>query len=146
VKVTTKGRYGLRVMMELAEKYGKGPILAETIATDQGISSNYIHVIVNNLKSKGFVRTSRGPSGGYELMRDPSTITALDVVTALEGPTFPVECVVNTTTCGRSGCCATRDLWCEVAAAVDSVLGSCTLKELSAKQSEKQRSHGSYEI
>jgi Rrf2 family protein len=146
MKISTKGRYGLRVMMELAGKYGQGPVLAETIARDQEISSKYIHVIVNSLKSKGLVRASRGPGGGYELSRDPAAITALDVVSALEGTTKPVECVFDAGVCGRSGCCAARDVWCEVAAAVDGVLSKRSLKELSERQLEKHHDHGSYEI
>ena len=95
MKMSTKGRYGLRVMMELANNHGKGPTTIDLIAKHQGISGKYIHFLMTGLKSAGLVRTIRGPNGGFELAKDPSTISALDVVSVLEGWKAPVECVEN---------------------------------------------------
>lgn len=134
MKMSTRGRYGLRVMMELAGSYGRGPVPAGVIAGNQGISGNYIHLIVTGLRSAGLVRTARGPGGGYELTRDPASITALEVISALEGRTAPVDCVADGASCPRSGRCAARDLWCEVAGAVDGVLSAVTLDRLAARQ------------
>ena len=136
--MSTKGRYGLRVMMDLASHYGQGPVPVEVIAKDQDISGKYIHVLVTSLRSAGLVRTSRGPSGGYELARKPTSITALDVISALEGRSAPVECVMDASTCPRAGQCVARDVWCDVAAAVDGVLSKLTLSQLSARQLARQ--------
>lgn len=138
MKISTKGRYGLRVMVELAKRYGQGPVLAETIAVSQDISGKYIHVLVGGLRTAGLIRTARGPSGGYELTRSPSSVTALDVVSALEGRTAPVNCVIDISCCRRARGCATRDLWREVAAAIDGVLSGATLEQLAAKQHAQQ--------
>lgn len=136
--MSTKGRYGLRVMMELARHHAKGPLPVEAIARNQGISGKYIHVLTAGLRSAGLVRAVRGPSGGYELARDPRAITALDVVWAMEGPNAPAECVVDASACARSGHCAARDVWCDVAAAVDGVLAGVTIEQLAARQNSKR--------
>ena len=137
MKMSTKGRYGLRVMIELAGSYGRGPLTAEAIAKSQEISGKYIHLLVTNLRSAGLVRAVRGPSGGYELARHPSTITALEIIIALEGSTVPVECVADVAACSRAGRCAARDVWCDVAQAIDALLGRLTLEELAARQRAK---------
>ena len=142
MKISTKGRYGLRVMIELAAKYGRGPVLVDTIAKNQEISAKYIHVLMSGLKSGGFIRSVRGPSGGYELSRPPAEITALEVVRALEGDLAPVDCVANSSSCSRVAGCATRDLWCEMGAAVEGVLGRYTLADLARRQAEKTASQG----
>ncbi len=144
MKMSTKGRYGLRVMMELAGHYGCGPMPVDTIARNQGISGKYIHILVMGLRSAGLVRTVRGPNGGYELTRAPHAITALDVVTALEGKSAPVECVVDTASCPRTNGCAARDVWCDVAAAIDDVLAALTLEELASRQRYRTEEQPSY--
>jgi Rrf2 family protein len=146
MKVSTKGRYGLRVMMELASRYGQGPVPVEVIAKSQEISGKYIHILVGTLRSAGLVRTARGPNGGYELTRKPSTITALDIVSVLEGRTIPVDCVADATACHRSKRCAARDLWCEVASAMDRVLANLTLEQLVDRQRNKLEEPASYQI
>lgn len=132
--MSTKGRYGLRIMMELARHYGKGPIPVDIIAENQNISGKYIHVLVMGLKSTGLIRTLRGPKGGYSLARDPASITALDVVTALEGKIAPVECVEEESYCNHSSNCIARDLWCKTASAIKEVLQRITIKELADRQ------------
>ncbi len=138
-KMSTKGRYGLRVTTELAGHYGRGPMAVDAIAKSQDVSGKYIHVLAMSLRSAGLVRTVRGPGGGYELARKPDSITALDVVSALEGSCAPVECVVDPTSCPRADWCAARDVWCDVASAVDAVLSGVTLERLSARQHAKKR-------
>jgi Rrf2 family protein len=99
--MSTKGRYGLRVMVELASRFGHGPVLVEDIAKNQEISGKYIHVLVAGLKSAGLVCAVRGPNGGYKLTRSPANITALDV-SALEGKSAPVQCVADASYCARA--------------------------------------------
>ncbi len=144
MKMSTKGRYGLRVMIELANHYGQGPIPVETIARNQNISGKYIHLIVMGLRSAGLVRSVRGPNGGYELTRTPDKVTALDVVAALEGRSTPVECVADTASCSRADRCAARDVWCDIASAVDGILSARTLEQLAAKQRAKDEEPPSY--
>ena len=146
MKMSTKGRYGLRVMVELALHYGRGPLLVEAIARNQGISGKYIHVLVTSLKAAGLVRAVRGPNGGYELTRNPARITAQDVVLALEGGNAPVECVSDASVCSRADRCAAREVWCEVASAIDGVLSGFTLEQLSLKQRSKQQEGVTYHI
>lgn len=144
MKISTKGRYGLRVMMELAYHHGQGPIPVETIARNQDISSKYIHVIVMGLRSAELVRSVRGPNGGYELTKTPSAITVLDIVSALEGKSSPVDCVTDTASCVRSERCAARDVWCEVASAIDETLSALTLEQLATRQRVKEEQPPNY--
>jgi Rrf2 family cysteine metabolism transcriptional repressor len=146
MRMSTKGRYGLRLMMELASGYGRGPMLADAIAKNQTISSKYIHLLANGLRAAGLLRAVRGPSGGYELARAPSAITALEVIEALEGPNAPLECVEDATSCDRASGCAARDLWCDVAIAMDKVLSGITLEQLVARQRAKLNTCANYEI
>ncbi len=134
MKMSTRGRYGLRVMLELALRIGRGPVPVEEIAEAQGISGHYIHLLVPVLRRAGLVRTVRGPKGGCVLSRPPSAITLLEVVEAVEGKTAPVECVTDPASCGKSGACAARDIWSEVAGAMAGVLGRTTLEEFAARQ------------
>lgn len=138
MKISTKGRYGLRLMLELALQEGRGPILVELLERHSGISGKYIHQLMLALKHAGLVRTVRGPRGGYELAKPAGAVTALDVVSVLEGPPVPVECVSSPTTCERAGTCVTRELWREVATALEDVLSSATLAELARRTREQQ--------
>ncbi len=134
MKLSTKGRYGLRVMIELAIHYGNGPVSVEIVAKNQRISGKYIHVLVSGLKLAGLIRAERGPCGGYELARKPSSITVLDVISALEGKFAPVKCVCDASFCPQAAHCSARSVWCEVTTAVEKVLSAFTLEQLAAKQ------------
>jgi len=130
MKMSTKGRYGLRLMVALAARHGSGPVRGETVAEEQAISTNYIHVLMGTLKTAGLVKSIRGPNGGYELTRKPSAITAFDVISVLEGNTVPVECVADPGSCPRHAGCPARDVWCRIAASVDGILKDLTLQAL----------------
>lgn len=130
MKVSTRGRYGLRLMVSLARHYGEGPVPVHTLVREQDISENYIHILMGGLKTAGLVRSTRGPNGGYELNRKPETVTALDVVLVMEGQTVPVDCVAAPGTCQRMEDCSTRSVWCQVADAVNGVLGNLSLADL----------------
>ncbi len=136
MRLSTRGRYGLRIMVDLAMHHGHGPVGVDAIAARQGVSANYIHVLAGALKSASLIRTVRGHGGGYELALTPSRITALDVVRALEGGHAPVECVEDASRCTRSHACPTRDVWCQVATAVDRVLAGLTLAQLATVPSQ----------
>jgi Rrf2 family protein len=132
-------------MVELAIRHGSGPVLVTALAESQGISANYIHVLMGGLKTAGLVRSLRGPNGGYELTRKPEDISAFDVVSALEGDTVPVECVSDPGCCPRSAHCVTRDMWCRIAASADEILKSQTLAQLAESQCSQDH-HLTYTI
>ncbi len=130
MQVSTKGRYGLRLMAALAAQYGKGVVKVDKLSESEEITINYIHVLMNSLKTAGLVRAIRGPNGGYELSLPPDEVTAYDVVTALEGRIEPVECVHTPSVCKAVGLCITREVWCDLAAAYEGVLKKYTLSKL----------------
>lgn len=142
---STKGRYGLRILIELAVRYGNGPVLAESVANAQGISAKYIRVLVGHLKNAGLVRVTRGPHGGIQLARPPDSITALEAVKALEGPILAVPCASEADKCARAGSCAAQDLWLEASAAASRVFASRTLGDL-ARREREYRDTLSYQI
>lgn len=133
-------------MLELVAHYGRGPVPVTAVAAQQGISAKYIHQLMIDLRAAGLVRAVRGPGGGYELARGPAVITAQDVVAALEGDHAPVACVKDAGSCPRSRHCAVRDVWCDVAAAVDEVLSGLTLEQLADRQRTKKHQAADYNI
>ena len=130
MKLSTRTRYGVRAILELAKNYGKGPLQLKTIAEHQDISVKYLEQMMAVLKSTGMVRSVRGPSGGYVLAKKPSEIKLSDCFICLEGPVVTTECVDDCNLCSRAKQCITRDLWAEVQGAVMTVLQSKTLQNL----------------
>lgn len=138
MKLSTKGRYGLRAMLDMAMDEGNEPIATRTIAERQGISERYLEQIMIPLKQNGLIKSVRGSQGGYILGRNPKDISVGDVVRVLEGPIAPVECVseVNPDECQRADYCVTRIIWSRVRDAITEVLDSYSLADL-VKESEK---------
>ncbi len=130
MKISTKGRYGLRTLMDIALHQGQGPVNLNDIAQRQGISAKYLWQIVNLLKTAGFVRGTRGPKGGYILLRPVADITLLDVLQTLEGPFSLVECVDDPNLCQRSGACVAHSIWEEVSQSIRGALQKITLAEI----------------
>ncbi len=133
MKVSTKGRYGLRAMIELAIQFGKGPVLISTIAGNQDISLKYLHAILSRLKSQGLVRSLRGRRGGYVLSRAPARITLQEIVRALEGPMALVDCVADSSICPRASFCITQTVWHDLSHAIDEILDRTTLADLACR-------------
>ena len=130
MKISTKGRYGLRTLMDISVHQTRGPVNLSDIAERQGISAKYLWQIVNLLKTAGFVRGTRGPKGGYILIRDPADITMLDVLQVLEGPISLVECVDDADFCERMENCVAHGVWEEVSQAIRAALRKITLAEI----------------
>jgi len=128
--LSTKSRYGLRLMAGLGRRYGTGLLGVEELSTSEGISGNYIHLLLGTLRGCGLVRSLRGREGGYELARSPEKITLLEIVTALEGRHVLVECIKQPDICDRSAACCTRHVWSKVASAIEEVLENITLQQL----------------
>ena len=134
VRMSTRARYALRAMMQLAMESSDGPTQLHSIAEAQQVSLKYLEQIMRPLRLAGLVVSERGSSGGYRLGRPPSEITALEIVQAVEGPLSVVDCVLRPGQCKRSPECAARDLWQRVGEAVREVLAGDTLADLASRQ------------
>ncbi len=134
MKISTKGRYGLRTLMDIALHQAQGPVNLGEIAKRQSISAKYLWQIVNLLKTAGFVRGTRGPKGGYILARHPDAITLLDIVEILEGPVTLVECVDDAKFCIRSERCVAHSIWEEASETIRGALRKITLAEILRRQ------------
>ena len=130
MRISTRGRYGMRAMLDLAEHFDEGPIPVKSIAERQGISVHYLEQILNKLKRVGLVKSVRGIKGGYSLAKRPEQISAEDVIGVLEGSISPVSCLDNGANCDRADECATRILWADLKKSIDEVLSATTLADL----------------
>jgi Rrf2 family cysteine metabolism transcriptional repressor len=146
MKLSTRGRYGTRALLELALHQGEGPVSLKDIARRQQISVQYLEHLITPLIAGGIVRSTRGARGGVSLTRSPEQIKLSEVVQLLEGSTAPVECVSNPEACSRSGSCVTRDIWSELKRVMDGVLDSITLQDLVERQKQKEQSEVMYYI
>ena len=139
MKLSTKGRYAVRAMLDLAQHYGEGLVFLKDIAYRQELSERYLEHLFLTLKTAGLVNSVRGARGGFQLIRPPSEIKIIDVIHACEGKVSVVECVSDPASCRRSKRCATRDLWMELQQAMDGVLESITLQDLVERQQHKEQ-------
>lgn len=139
MKLSTKGRYAIRAMLDLAQHYGEGLTLLKDIARRQEISERYLEHLFLALKAAGLVASVRGAKGGFALTHPPADIKLIDIVRICEGQISIVECVTDPEYCTRSQRCATRDIWREVKEAMEGVLDSLTLQDLVERQSRKEQ-------
>jgi Rrf2 family transcriptional regulator, cysteine metabolism repressor len=129
MKISTKGRYGLTIVVELGSKFGEGPVPLRKIAEDQKLSEAYLEQLIPPLRNSGIVKSVRGAYGGYMLAKPPTEITAGDVIRILEGPIQVVE--------GLEGSdIPQQELWKRIGEAVRSVLDTTTIEDL-MKSGEK---------
>lgn len=137
MKISTKGRYGWRILLDLA-LYGETPRLMREIAASQGISEKYISRLMNPLNKAGFVRSIRGVKGGFVLAKNPADITLLAVVEAMEGRVAVVECVTDKTFCAKSNDCSACKMWTGLSAEIRQAMAKVTLADLTAAERFKQ--------
>jgi len=137
MKLSTRGRYGVRLMLDLALHYGEGPILLKDIAERQGISEKYLWQLINPLKTTGLVNSLRGAHGGYVLGKAPEAISLKAILQILEGPLCLVACVDNPALCERSLSCISRDIWGEASKNMQQTLEDTTLAAMVERQKEK---------
>lgn len=138
MKVSTKGRYALRMMMDLAQNNNGLPISLKDIAARQGISDKYLEQIISILNKAGYVKSVRGAQGGYMLRREPSEYTAGMILRLTEGSLAPVACVEDEEVeCDRLDSCVTVILWKRINEAINGVVDSVTLQDLVDWQNEK---------
>ena len=135
MKLSTKGRYGVRLMVDLAEHYVEGPAIIRHISQRQEIAEKYLRNVINPLKVAGLIHVARGAHGGYSLAKPPSGITIGEILLVLEGSMCLVDCVEKSAVCRRSSFCATRDLWNEAANALLDKFYSTTLADMVERQS-----------
>ena len=138
MKLSTKGRYGTRALLDLALHRADEPVALKDIAERQQISLPYLEHLVAPLISGGIVRSVKGPKGGLTLAKTPGEVKLSEIIQLLEGSTAPVECVDNPTMCSRSELCVTRDVWEEMKKAMNTVLESTTLQNLVERQQSKK--------
>jgi Rrf2 family iron-sulfur cluster assembly transcriptional regulator len=133
MKLSTRSRYGTRLMLDMAQHYNQGPIQIGDIARRQGISVKYLEQIIIPLKRAHFIETVRGPKGGHVLARPPAEFTLAEIVALLEESVSLVECIEHAEICQRADTCPTRLIWKEVAQAMFDTLNSITLADLVEK-------------
>lgn len=140
MKLSSRTRYGMRAILELALEYGKAPLQIKTIADREDISNKYLEQLIAMLKASGLVRSIRGPRGGYVLAKPPSEVLMKDVFLTLEGPMIPAECLQHEEYCERCTDCATRQIWQQLQNAILGVLESVTLADLVQNTKEMKKS------
>lgn len=147
MKVSTKGDYGIRALIELAHHYGDPrPTQSAEIAARQNIPESYLEQLLTTLRRAGFIRSVRGPQGGHTLIRNPKELRVSEVIEALEGSIMPIDCLDEASTCSRSGGCAQREMWQAVREAVLSVLERTTIGELAERDRLAHTGGGRYVI
>ncbi len=131
MKISTKGRYALRMMLDIAQHDSGEPVRIRDISVRQDISVKYLEQIVSALIRAEYLVSVRGPQGGYRLARRPESYTVGSILRVTEGPLVPVECLASQpNTCSRASGCATLRLWKELDEAINSVVDKYTLEDL----------------
>ena len=139
MRLSTKGRYATRAMLDLALHFDEGPILIKDISKRQEISKQYLEQLFIPLRAAGLVRATRGARGGFILAKPPSQIKLSEIIRVMEGSASPVECLDDARICSRSDSCVTRGIWAEMKEAIDRVLGFTTLQDLVERQRGKEQ-------
>ena len=137
MKLSTKGRYGTRVMLDLALHYQQGPILLKDIASRQAISEKYLWQVISLLTNASLIISTRGAHGGYDLAKSPKEITLKEIILALEGPLGLVGCVDEKKVCDKVSVCVTRDIWKEISEKFLDILDSFKLADIAKRHKEK---------
>ncbi len=143
MRLSTRSRYGVRLMLALAANKQKKPVFLKDIANSEEISEKYLSQIIIPLKGKGLVTTFRGAHGGYLLSRPASEISLREIIEPLEGDLSLVDCVNNPGVCDRANACASREVWDELSSLLLNFLDTFTLEDL-IKKSSKITNHNSF--
>ena len=130
MKISTKGRYGLRILMDLALHQSEKPRLIRDIAKSQQISEKYISRLVIALRKAGMIRSVRGVNGGFHIAMKPEEITLLDVIEVMEGPLSIVDCVSAPGKCVHSVNCAPREIWSKLNDNIRDLMRQTTLADI----------------
>jgi Rrf2 family protein len=142
MRISTKGDYGVRALIELAHHYGEGPIQSAEIAARQRIPEPYLDQLLTTLRKAGFIRSVRGPQGGHALLLRPEEIRLSDVIRSLEGSLSPVSHLHDE----GYQCRAAHEVWHEVEEATERILDGVTIGDLAQREREYDRVGGTYVI
>ena len=137
MSVSTRGRYALRLMLDLAMNNTGEPVRLKDVAKRQEISEKYLEQIISILNKAGIVKSVRGPAGGYSLKWKPEEYTVGMILRLTEGSLAPVDCVEDGTDCGRADQCVTVLLWKKLNDAINGVVDNITLADLVDWQMQK---------
>ena len=146
MKVSTKGDYGVRALIELAHRYGQGPVQSAEIASRQEVPEPDLDQLLTTLRRAGFIRSVRGPQGGHALIRQPGELRLSEVMVALEGSLAPLACVDDPDACTKTGGCVQREVWERVRDATREILEHVTIGDLAEKERQYNRNGGRYYI
>ena len=130
MKISTKGRYGLTLMISLAKKEGQGYVSLKSIAEENNLSDLQLEQLVGTLRNAGLIRSVRGAKGGYSLTRNPKNITIKNIIDVVEGPISISDCIEKDANCDNLDKCATRVLWVKIRDAIDNIFSSVTLQDI----------------
>jgi Rrf2 family cysteine metabolism transcriptional repressor len=131
MKLSTRGRYGLKAMFQLAIHYGEGPVPLKNIADEQNLSENYLEQLVSALRKEGLLNSVRGAQGGYMLSKPPKDITVGNILRILEGNLAPADCVIDEGyECENEESCVTKLVWVRIRDSIDEVIDSITLQDM----------------
>lgn len=140
MKISTKGRYALRLMLDLVLEGGGGPVVLRDVARRQDISEKYLEQLVAPLTRSGLLKSVRGAAGGYLLTREPQAYTVGEILRTQEGSLAVVDCVREGQSCEREDRCPTVGLWRRLSQAVDDVVDHTTLQDLADEWRARQES------
>lgn len=139
MRLSTRGRYGLKAMYQLAIYYGEGPISLKIVAKEQNLSENYLEQLVSVLRKDGLLNSVRGAQGGYMLAKAPIEITVGDILRILEGDIAPADCVTNEAyECKNEENCITKTVWIKIKNSIDNVIDSITLQDMLDEKQENK--------
>ncbi|MEN3186057.1 MAG: Rrf2 family transcriptional regulator [Atribacterota bacterium] len=136
MKVSTRLRYGLRLLLDLALHAENEPIPLKDVAERQQVSLHYLRQLTLPLEASGLIRSMRGNRGGYVLGRSPDKISLLEVAQVLEGPLYLTECVNDASCCSQFPICRTRRVWVELSSAIKKILAQKSLQDLTEERGE----------
>jgi Rrf2 family protein len=144
MKVSMKGDYGVRALIELALHYGEGPLQSAVIAGRQQIPEAYLDQLLTSLRRAGLIRSVRGPQGGHALIRDPAQLRLTEAIVALEGSLAPIACLDDPEGCPKMTHCSLHEVWQQVQDATTAILDGITIASLAEK--ERSASSARYSI
>lgn len=140
MKLSTRSRYGLKAVVDLAVRYGEGPVSLPALAAEQGVSDAYLEQLLRALRKGGVVETARGAQGGYSLSREPSCISVEEVLGVLEGSTALVDCVgTESSGCSNACSCSARPLFLKLQTKINDVLKATSIQDLADDYIQQKR-------
>ena len=145
MKISTKGRYGLRILIDLATHDAQKPRLVRDIAQSQEISEKYISRLIVDLRRARLVRSVRGMKGGFFLAKHPKEITLLDILETMEGTISIVDCVMAPEKCPRNGGCTARGIWLRLNDGIRELMRNITFEEILAEYSKGNLDNGLFD-